>query len=609
MKLNRKLVFAWLVAFSFVAAIALISGAKSGAAAVEVKAFYLANLDSLKKEIMDWQTALPALSQPEVQRRFKRSRHFYKKIEFLVTYHFPATARQLNAANLPEAEVSKPNEPKYPTGFQVIEEAVFDTESFDRQRVNDELHSIVFALNRLAAGAGEMFLDKSNILDALKLNLYRLIAHGITGFDSPVCLNSLPETEATLRSAETVLAFFENAAPARKAAHDAAHYVAQNIHSFNAFNRAAFLTRYINPLCRALTAYQDGRHIPYATSPPRALKSTAATMFDEDAFDERFYMPAYAPLPDERLLALGKTLFFDKALSANNNRSCATCHDPAKAFTDGLPKNQSLFTDKSLLRNTPTLINAGLQPVQFYDSRVPFLEDQVHAVIASADEMGPLFSGAVARIEGNKAYRHAFRRQFKAKAITELQIKLALAAYVRSLTALNSPFDRYMRGAETALNGEAKAGFNLFMGKAKCGTCHFAPLFNGNVPPLYGKLESEVLGVPETNATDAKLDNDLGKYNVYGIRHQARQFKTTSVRNAALTAPYMHNGAFETLEEVIDFYDAGGGVGRGLPVENQTLPADSLHLSSTEKTQLIAFIHALTDTVVRRSRQGNNGGR
>ena len=597
--MDKKIVFAWLVAFGFIACIALTSADKPHDTSYKVKEYYLENLDSLRQEIVDWQKELPKLSQDEVQKRFKKSRHFYKKIECFVTYHFPATAQQLNAANLLEAEVSKPNEPKYPTGFQVIEEAVFDEENFDRHLVEDQLHSIRFAVNRLTSSSDELFLDNTNILDAIKLNLYRLITHGITGFDSPVSLNSLQEAISTLKGLEEIVSYFSAAKDLQKAAQIAANYVEQHPRSFDEFDRAYFIKEKINPLCIAITDYQNKNQIPFATSPPRAIKANSATMFDIDAMDDKFYMPAYASLPSKGMIELGEKLFNDNSLSINNNRNCGTCHIPSKAFTDGLPKNQSLFTDKTLLRNTPTLINAGLQPVQFYDSRVPFLEDQVHAVISSPDEMGSYFSEVVNRIANNQEYSKDFQKNFKNKKVTESNIKMAIAAYVRSLKALNSSFDKYMRGDETAMKTDEIKGFNLFMGKAKCGTCHFMPMFNGSVPPLYGKLESEVLGVPESDAVNAKLDSDLGKGTIYGITHQMRQFKTTSVRNAALTAPYMHNGVFKTLEEVIDFYDAGGGIGRGLEVENQTLPSDSLHLSIIEKKQLVLFIHALSDTAIR----------
>ena len=137
------------------------------------------------------------------------------------------------------------------------------------------------------------------------------------------------------------------------------------------------------------------------------------------------------------------------------------------------------------------------------------------------------------------------------------------------------------------------------MGKAKCGTCHFLPLFSGAKPPRYYYIESEVIGVPATpNKKNAQLDKDLGRYAITGLSLHKFSFKTPTIRNAALTAPYMHNGVFNTLEEVIDFYDNGGGKGLGIAPANQTLPFDQLHLTEGEKRDLISFIKSLTDTTV-----------
>jgi cytochrome c peroxidase len=148
---------------------------------------------------------------------------------------------------------------------------------------------------------------------------------------------------------------------------------------------------------------------------------------------------------------------------------------------------------------------------------------------------------------------------------------------------------------------DAKAGFNLFMGKAACGTCHFAPVFNGNVPPFYIDAESEVLGVTMgLDSINPRLDDDFGR-SKNGLQKEAfphfnHSFKTVTVRNIALTAPYMHNGSFKTLEEVMEFYNLGGGVGMGLKIENQTLPSERLELSEKEKSQIISFLETLTDT-------------
>ena len=149
-----------------------------------------------------------------------------------------------------------------------------------------------------------------------------------------------------------------------------------------------------------------------------------------------------------------------------------------------------------------------------------------------------------------------------------------------------------MRG-EGELSKSEKAGFNLFAGKAKCATCHYVPLFNGLVPPEFTETESEVIGVP----ADSKktFDGDAGKYLFTRSAIHRNAFKTPTIRNIALTAPYMHNGVFETLEEVMDFYNKGGGAGTHTAPENQTLPAEKLRLSKKEIKNIIAFMKALTD--------------
>jgi cytochrome c peroxidase len=166
-----------------------------------------------------------------------------------------------------------------------------------------------------------------------------------------------------------------------------------------------------------------------------------------------------------------------------------------------------------------------------------------------------------------------------------------LASYIRSLSQYDSKFDWYMQNKENFTPDE-KAGFNLFAGKAKCATCHFIPLTNGTVPPNFDRSESEILGVPNKSK---KLDGDLGKFVITQAAIHKHSFKTPTIRNITLTAPYMHNGVYNTLEEVIDFYNEGGGVGLGFDVPNQTLPEDKLNLSELEKKQLIAFMRTLTD--------------
>jgi cytochrome c peroxidase len=155
--------------------------------------------------------------------------------------------------------------------------------------------------------------------------------------------------------------------------------------------------------------------------------------------------------------------------------------------------------------------------------------------------------------------------------------------------------DNFFNDKDTLTISE-KNGFNLFAGKAKCATCHFIPLYNGTAPPWFNNSESEVIGVPEkTNWEHAVVDKDLGRYKFNQLEQLKYSFKTPSIRNSEKTAPYMHNGVFNTLEDVIKFYELGGGNGIGMQLEYQTLPFDNLKLTKEEKRDLINFLNTLTD--------------
>jgi cytochrome c peroxidase len=233
--------------------------------------------------------------------------------------------------------------------------------------------------------------------------------------------------------------------------------------------------------------------------------------------------------------------------------------------------------------------------------RVNYLEDQAKDVISNKDEMHGSLSDAIAYINRNETYRLLFKKVYNDEEISETQLKNSIAAYIRSLVAMNSRFDEFMRGKPGALNQTEIDGFNLFTGKAKCATCHFIPLFNGSNPPLFDKTDAEVIGVPgNADSLHPVLDTDAGKFNLYRVELHRNAFKTPTLRNITLTAPYMHNGVYKTLEEVIEFYNRGGGVGSGLKIENQTLPPDKLNLSEYEKKSLVAFMNSLTDTCVTR---------
>ncbi|TGE18562.1 cytochrome c peroxidase [Hymenobacter elongatus] len=570
------------------------------APAEQVKEYYSYHLSQLHTTLTRFQDAGYRADTTALRREFAACRAEYKHLEFAVEYYYPHAAQRINGAALPETEPGEPGEVIPPTGFQVLEEYVYaapDSRA-NRDLIHQEIDNLLYQVRHLRQQAPVLSFSDAEVFDAVRLNLYRLAAKGLSGFDSPAAHASLPEAAVTLQSSRQVLALFAVPPALTTQLERCQAAVAAPRHDFNSFDRAIFFVRYFNPALAALRQAQVAQQIPFLAA-RRAVRVQAGGYFVADAFDPGFFAPADAAAPTPAVLALGKALFQEPLLSGRGGRSCASCHVPGRAYTDGLRVNSSLLGKESLERNTPTLLNAALQPDQFYDGRVHFLEDQVHAVVSNKAEMGGQLSEAPALLRKKSAYAALFAQAFttERQPVTERNIRRAVATYVRSLVRLNSRFDHYLRGDTTVLSRQEVLGFNLFMGKAQCGTCHYMPLFNGTVPPLYDKAESEVLGVPATADTlRPTLDADQGKFLLYGVAHQQHAFKTPTVRNAALTAPYMHNGVYHTLEQVLDFYNKGGGIGLGLAVPTQTLAEDRLHLSTAEQQAIIAFIKALNDT-------------
>ena len=195
-------------------------------------------------------------------------------------------------------------------------------------------------------------------------------------------------------------------------------------------------------------------------------------------------------------------------------------------------------------------------------------------------------------------YRSLFAEAFpikKDQQISVYAIQKALSEYEKTLVSFNSRFDQYLAGNKAALTAEEQLGYNLFAGKALCATCHFFPVFNGTVPPYFMDSEYEILGTP-ADSTNKRLDSDLGRFRVTKANFQKYAFKTPTVRNVQLTAPYMHNGIYPDLKSVLNFYQKGGGEGFKYAVPNQTLPFDTLKLNLSEQKAIIRFLESLTDT-------------
>lgn len=540
----------------------------------------------------------------ELQSLFKQSRLAYKKIEFLTEYYNPLTAKSINGAPIPVMDDNDQHKIDQPEGFQVIEPFLFpEFQVSEKEELLKEINILIANFIRLKSVAERQELANTQIFDALRLESFRVITLGISGFDAAIAQNSMAEAAQALQSIKDVLLLYKSdfLKKDEQIPIQALNLLQQGINhlqsgkDFNSFDRMFFITNFGNPISAAITSCAKSLKIA-PSKDLRALRVDALTLFDQNAFDSNYYTANTEAHMSPAKAELGKKLFYDPILSGSGTRSCGSCHKPEMAFTDGLIKSDALDGKSKLKRNTPTLLNAGFQPSLFYDNRVNYLEDQATDVINNKDEMHGSLPVAANRLKSDYVYLNLFKKAFPnaKEPINDLNIRNALGSYIRTLVSLNSPFDKYIRGDKSQLNKEQINGFNLYMGKAKCGTCHFTPLFNGTVPPDFRTIETEVIGVPES-AGSKKIDTDMGKYDLRKLPLYKNAFRTPTVRNIALTAPYMHNGAYKTLEEVIDFYNEGGGVGLGMDIPNQTLPFDKLNLSKKERNDIVAFLKTLND--------------
>lgn len=557
----------------------------------------LVNVAKLNNEILELQKFVANdATQKEIINQFKKSRLAYKKIEWAVEYFIPETARFMNGPALDEMELEE-NKAFEPNGFQVMEELIYpEYVPENKKELEREINIFLSNIKQIQTTLDAITISEDYVLDAVQQNVYRVITLGITGFDSPILQSSIPEAGESLAiipsSLERINSKSKTLEDLRKLILNAKKYCAEN-NDFNAFDRAVFITQYLNPISKNLKTFQKEENIK-SVERTKPLKASAATLFDKDAFDVNGFVLSNDYNYTSEKAKLGEKLFYDKSLSKNNDRNCATCHKPEKAFTDGLKTNLSL-NGINLNRNTPTLTYASLQNAQFWDMRQLDLEKQSVDVIENKDEMHGSLKDIHSQILLNKDYMKLFKKAYpKSKKTEPWQIQNAIASYVRSLNAFDSRFDVYMRGGKNSLTTEEIQGMNVFMGKAKCATCHFTPLFNGTVPPNYSKTEHEVIGTPN-EPSGKTISPDVGRYLFNQMPQLKGAFKTPTLRNVAVTAPYMHNGVYNTLEEVVEFYDLGGASGLGIELENQTLPTDKLNLTPQEKKALIAFMKTLTD--------------
>ncbi|WP_339652418.1 cytochrome c peroxidase [uncultured Maribacter sp.] len=514
-----------------------------------IRNYYFVTLDSASHYMQQIDTTNSLSKNKEL---FLKSREWYKRVEpMLIAYDYENYV-SMNAPNLLKVEIDDHQDVKIqnPKSYQVLEELLYSEDGFSNKELN-------FVLTYLKVRLP--FVRKNHILIAQRdrhhLKMIRdaiinIVTKGITGFDSPMLTNSLNEAIYNYESIQKVLDIYKDAFYNPDLYSEWRTEITSSIAilkegNFDKFDRYSFIKEHTNIQLELVLKTAKDWNVELSNS--RSLDPNATSLFDKNFFNMKIFSMQRTPEITEERIALGKRLFNDKALSSTGTISCATCHIKEKAFTDAHTKALG-SNGKELQRNSPTLTYAVYQRSLFYDGRADGLEDQIVGVTNNENEFHIDLEKLEEKIQSKIVYKVQFDSLYGGK-ITNMNVRNAIATYIRSLSSFDSKFDRNINGLEETMTNEEVDGFNLFMGKAACATCHFPPAFNGTVPPKYMESEFENLGVPKNASFENPvLDDDWGQYYPYEVEEKKHFFKTSTVRNVALTGPYMHNGVYATLE-------------------------------------------------------------
>jgi len=336
--------------------------------------------------------------------------------------------------------------------------------------------------------------------------------------------------------------------------------------------------KYFSCAVTAIAVSLVGSHVSRGASSSKGdIPSMKAAISDRSELMKKYVRPAGPVFPADNSYSsarevLGKTLFFDPRLSGSSFISCATCHNPGFAWGDGLSKGIGDGM-KPLKRHTPTILNSAYADLLFWDGRADSLEAQALGPIQSPAEMNQPLNKVLERVKSIDGYKPMFEKAYPGEPVSEKTLAKAIATFERTVVSAQAPFDRWVAGDQNALSEQAKRGFDLFNHKAGCAQCHSGWNFTDN--------GFHDIGVD---------DQDLGRGALVKIEAMQHAFKTPTLRNVASRAPYMHNGSELCLEAVIDFYDRGGNAQRPSLAEEM----HPLHLTTDEKTDLVAFLQSLT---------------
>jgi len=539
-----------------------------------------------------------------------------KAVDFWLRYLEPRAYKRINGP-LPvewETEVFEKFEKPYKRegAGLTLAEICLDEKAPEKEVLCDLL---IQSKNAISVFRSDSILEILHTPDhfffANRLFLLNLAAIYTTGFECPDERNTIPELEFMLRSTRHIYTSFTASYPTFTLEEKyfmlydrMIQFVSEQQRMSSGFDHFTFIKDYVNPLFSLNQALIKKYNLASHSYLDYALNDDASTIFQKDLYAGQNRKGVFISVTDEEDLReieeVGRILFYDPILSGNAKRSCANCHKPTEYFADTTAAtNLQLDGIGRIERNSPSLVNAVHNHLLMLDGKHYSLQNQGKDVLLNPIEMGGSKEDILNAVMSCKSYKRTFEKLAK---LTPEYPGVTIDHIVSAITYFYSGFSDYPAQLDLAMNNEAilseesVRGFNLFMSKAECATCHFIPQFNGVKPPYVGS-EFEVLGVPSSIAYE-NLSRDAGRYKINPATETASAFRTGSIRNSSFTAPYMHNGIFRNMDEVLDFYNGGGGAGHGLDVPNQTLSEDSLHLTTEELHCLKVFIQTLDEKIV-----------
>ena len=573
---------------------------------------FISKLELLKSLLKE--NNFDSISLNKMKSIFLECRNLYKINELFSTYFFPTSDLNCNGPVISEVEYE--DEPKQmivkPTGLQVIEVNLYSNHVAENSNeIIKQISHLIDIYSSLTNAFHSKKVNEKDFVEAMRTEVDRHFSLGIANFDTPISRNSFEEIKQSLTSLGILMRLIYSDKPSveieniKNQLNDIIEYL-NKFKFIEDVDLLFCLSKQYVPFSIAISDYfYQLPKTEYTQS--TALRPDQQSIFDKRGFNAFFYnQRGENKNYSVEVAELGKLLFFDPILSLNNKRACASCHRADMAFTDQLPTSAGFHAGKSVSRNAPTILNVALQRNYFWDNRSTDLEDQVGQVIFNSNEMKSSYDLIIEKLNSSEEYKSIFKKYFSGTedtVINKFSISNAIAEYERKLIAMNSKFDKNVRGELNDFTADEKLGFQIFMTKGNCASCHYLPMFSGLVPPNYTKSEFENIGTTKTaDFLKPVFDSDSGRGARYRTSIYVGSFKTPTLRNVALTFPYMHNGAFKTLEQVVDFYNEGGGAGLGLDVPNQTLNATKLNLTALEKSALISFLFTLTDTIAMTNR-------